>query len=463
MKINRDNYEAYFLDYYEGQLSPEMVEEVLMFVDQNPDLKNVLDEFEAVSLVADQDIVFEKKSSLKKNQIFATSRVNELNYEEFLIGETEGILNAEQLAYIEEFISINPQFEIDRRLYALAHLPAADEIIFEAKESLKQKAIPVGSINADTFETYMARELEGDLDQEEKRQLAEFMQFNPHLERDWKLYKHTILKADTDIVFEDKRSLKKAAILPIRRIVYYALSAAASLALIFSVYFLLDRNDIPRTIAEQGTVKNTISSTIQKPVSENAGKQTAQTIKQPVNVVSTPDQNNNTIINSTTADNNILISQTQEPVAFADHRSVEILQSRSANEITTRSYVDPQFTFIRTSQMYYNLNREFYYNLKLAEQIQYAQMNSQDKNPGKTIYDATLGKIGGLFASNRTTQPKEESKSFSLWTFAELGVQTFNTVTSSELELKLEKDDEGKVVAYGLEGGRIDFEKEVKK
>jgi hypothetical protein len=171
MKINRDNYEAYFLDYHEGQLSPEMVEEVLMFVEQHPDLKSVLDEFEAVSLVAPQDIVFEKKSSLKKNQVFATSQVNELNYEEYLLGETEGLLNAEQLASINEFISINPQFEKDRRLYALAHLAVEDEIVFEAKESLKQKAIPVGSINADTYETYMARELEGDLNQDEKIQL----------------------------------------------------------------------------------------------------------------------------------------------------------------------------------------------------------------------------------------------------------------------------------------------------
>jgi len=69
MKINRDNYEAYFLDYYEGQLSPDMIEEVMLFVKQNPELKNIFDEFEAISLVADQDIVFDNKSSLKKNQV----------------------------------------------------------------------------------------------------------------------------------------------------------------------------------------------------------------------------------------------------------------------------------------------------------------------------------------------------------------------------------------------------------
>jgi hypothetical protein len=462
MKINRDNYEAYFLDYHEGQLSPEMVEEVLMFVDQNPDLKNVLDEFEAVSLIADQGIVFEKKSSLKKNQVFATSQVNELNYEEYLIDETEGLLNTEQLASIEEFISINPQFKKDRRLYALAHLSAENEIVFEAKESLKQKAITVGAINVDTFETYMARELEGDLNQDETIQLAEFMQYNPHLERDRNLYKHTILSADTTIVFENKKSLKQS-ITPIRRIVYYALSAAASLALIVSFYFLLNRNDIPRNIAQQGTVSTKTESTISKPSTRTEDKQLAATIKQPSDAVQTPGKDNNTITNTTGTDNNTVIVQDKEAIAFIDRHEVESMQLRSAVEITSRSYVEPQFTFIRTSQMYFNQNREYYYNLKLAEQMQYAQINSQDKNPGKTIYDATLGKIGGLFASNRTAEPKEESKSLTLWTFAELGVQTFNTITSSEMELKLQKDENGKVVAYDLESGLIDFGREVKK
>jgi len=109
---------------------------------------------------------------------------------------------------------------------------------------------------------------------------------------------------------------------------------------------------------------------------------------------------------------------------------------------------------------------EFYYNLRLAEQIQYAQLNSEDKEPAKTILNAVTAKARGLFASNNTTTaipPKEEKKNLTLWTFAELGVQTFNTITSSELELKLQKDDEGKVVAYDLESGLIDFGREIKK
>jgi hypothetical protein len=462
MKINRDNYEAYFLDYHEGQLSSEMVQEVLLFVKQNPDLKQVFEEFEPVTLIADSDIVFEKKSTLKKNQVFATSKVNELNYEEYLIGETEGILTADELASLDEFISINPHLEKDRRLFSLMHLSVDENIIYEAKEALKQKAIPVGLIDADTFETFMARQIEGDLSHDENLMLAEFLNYNPHLERDQKLYTHTILSAEKDIVFENKASLKHSVI-PMRRIVYYALSAAASLALLFSVYFLLDRNDIPQNIALQDPAKN--AAEINAPKQDAAIPQNQVAIK-----TNQPETNTTAITNQAQpgSTNDLTENNTNVtviPLLKADiaRNTIETLQSRSVKEISTRSFVDPQFTFIRTSQMYMNQHLEFYYNLKLAEQIQYAQVNSKDKNPGRTILNAASGKADDLFALNRTSAQHEDKKNLSLWTFAELGVQTFNTITSSELELKLQKDEEGQVVSYGIASGLVDFEREVKK
>ena len=463
MKINRDNYEMYFLDYHERQLSPEMMEEVQVFVLQNPDLRKVLDEFEAISLVADQDVVFEEKLSLKKNQVFATSQVNELNYEEYLVNEAEGLLNNEQLAAIEEFISINPQFAGDRKLFALAHLSVDDNIVFEAKESLKKKAILVGAIDAETFETFMARELEGDLNPDETLQLAEFMLYNPQLERDRKLYAHTKLAAETDIIFEDKNSLKHAAVIPMKRIVYYALSAAAALALIFSLYFLLDRNDIPQNVAEQVKVKKSNNTLLIKPSPVLPSKEVATNIIKNINIVANPNQNKRNIGNTTSITDNAINKQGKEILASYDRRQVEVLPARQANKVITRSYVDPEFTFIRISQMYMNQNLEFYYNLKLAQELDYAELNSKDKNPDKTIFGTLAGKVGDLFASNQRTQPKPEQNNVTLWTVAELGIKTFNSITSSDIELNLHKDDEGKVVGYGLESNLIDIDRQLKK
>ncbi len=462
MKITRDNYEAYFLDYHEGQLSPEMVEEIMMFVEANPDLKNILDAFEQVMLVADEDIIFEKKSSLKKNQVYATAEINELNCEDYMLRETEGLLNDNELESLEEFIRINPHCDRDRKLFALSHLPLENDFVFTGKESLKKKAIPVGAINEDTFETFMARELEDDLNPDEKLQFSEFMFYNPHLEKDHKLYSHTILKAEKDIVFEDKNSLKQS-IIPLRRIVYYVLSAAASLALIFSVYFLLDRNDIPRNIAEQGNVKNNTSKIIVEPDKAIPEKQVAADFNKPADAkIKNLRSKGKTKISTLPLNNTAAENQGNESFAFVDRHTIEPLHTLSARKVSTRSYVDPQFTFIRVSQMYMNKHLELYYNLKLAEQIQYAQINTKDKNPAKTILDAATGKADELLALNRIAPPREEKKNFSMWTFAELGVQTFNTITSGELELKLQKDDNGKVVAYGFESGLVDIEREVK-
>jgi hypothetical protein len=458
MKINRENYEAYFLDYHEGQLSHDMVKEVLCFVELNPDLKNEFDEFEAVSLVMDQEITFEKKTSLKKNQVFATSQVNELNYEEYLVGETEGLLSTDEQASLDEFVAINPQFEKDRRLYSLTHLAPEMGVVFDSKESLKKKAIPVGMIDAETFEMFMARELEGDLNSDEKLQLVEFLQYNPHLEHDRKLYSHTILSAETDIIYKDKNSLKKSVI-SLRRIVYYALSAAASLALVFSVYFLLDRNNIPQNIAVKGEIKNTLNKVISDPTLPIADNQVAVSTNQ-ANVKATTVHQAITVLPGNGVNENSTIDQ--EGNGYKN-QVIASIQSLPAGAVTTRSFVDPQFTFIRVSQMITNQNREFYYNLKLSDDIQYAQLNSADKNPAKTIFKAAAGKITDLFASNQTAPAREEKKNLSMWTFAELGVQTFNTITSSELELNLRKDEEGKVVGYNVESGLLGFDREVKK
>lgn len=464
MKINRDNYEVYFLDYHEGQLSQAMVQEVLLFVEMNPDLKPVFEEFEAVTLVADKDIVFEKKSFLKKNHSPATHQVTESNYEEFMIGETEGLLTDEQIASLDEFVRLNPRLATDRRLYSLAHLPSENEIVFENKASLKKLAIPVGLINADTFETFMAREVEGDLAPEEKLDLDEFILYNPHLCKDRDLYKQTRLNADTSIVFEPKNQLKHFAI-PIRRIVYYALSAAASLTLVLSVYFLLNRNETPQKMAWQGNTNNTKSQPLTEPT-KNTTNNTAASANnnQAPNTVLNTGQTINGSTNSLHNANGVVNSQASNlQLAVVERHSFDYLQARSAKEVRSRQTVDPQFTFIRTSQMYMNEQLEFYYNLKLSEQIQYARVNTKDNNPARTILNAVTGKAEDLFAFNQKSPVKEEKKNFSLWTFAELGVQTFNTVTSSELELKLRKDEEGKVVSYGIEGGLLDIERDIKK
>ena len=68
MSINRNTYEVYLIDYFEGNLDALQVSELLLFLEQNPDLKTECENLELVYLTQD-NIAPLDKSSLKKGQL----------------------------------------------------------------------------------------------------------------------------------------------------------------------------------------------------------------------------------------------------------------------------------------------------------------------------------------------------------------------------------------------------------
>ena len=67
MTINKFNYEVFALDYLEGNLSPEMVEEMELFLKTHPAIESELSGMmEFVLLEADERVVYENKEALLK-------------------------------------------------------------------------------------------------------------------------------------------------------------------------------------------------------------------------------------------------------------------------------------------------------------------------------------------------------------------------------------------------------------
>ncbi|TAJ11165.1 hypothetical protein DMA11_17870 [Marinilabiliaceae bacterium JC017] len=96
MKINRNNYEAWLLDYFEGTISPLEEQLLFRFLDDHPDLKADLDDWEAVSLEP-EDSTFDHKLALKQS----TVEPLELNRHEYLVIKhiEEGLSQAETEEY----------------------------------------------------------------------------------------------------------------------------------------------------------------------------------------------------------------------------------------------------------------------------------------------------------------------------------------------------------------------------
>jgi len=131
--ITKNNYEAYLLDYVEENLSPELIVELMLFFENNPELKEDLEAFEIHELIP-SSIKLSDKNQLKK-EIYLISVAN---YEEFIIKEIEGLNTVEESSQLHLFLASNPILQKEIIAYRHTKLIGA-EIIFEDKKALLQK------------------------------------------------------------------------------------------------------------------------------------------------------------------------------------------------------------------------------------------------------------------------------------------------------------------------------------
>jgi transcriptional regulator of met regulon len=130
-KIDIHNYEAYLLDYSEGNLTGELQVELELFLIQHPEFEINLDELSLLSL-EDETTTFSNKNALKKTDSDLVCETQFIAYIEKQLPETERL-------ELEKSCSINPTLSKELALY-VSTLSAPDtSIVFENKRSLKRK------------------------------------------------------------------------------------------------------------------------------------------------------------------------------------------------------------------------------------------------------------------------------------------------------------------------------------
>lgn len=136
MKITRDNYESFFLDYLEGRLEEELAGEFLGFLNRHPDLKEELREYEEVTLKA-PEVVFAGKGSLLKEK-YDQSEV----FDQAAAARLEGDLSPEEEAEFGDYLLRHPEKKREADLFELTRLIPDTAILFPGKEKLyRQPAI----------------------------------------------------------------------------------------------------------------------------------------------------------------------------------------------------------------------------------------------------------------------------------------------------------------------------------
>ena len=134
--ITRENYEAYFLDYSEGNLKSSELAELFAFLADNPDLNEELLQFDCIQLKP-EDCTYQHKTSLKHKEIEGTVLIHEHNFNDYFIAYHEGDLDASGKAEVELFLKKNSFLERDFKAFAAARLQP-EKISYPQKASLKK-------------------------------------------------------------------------------------------------------------------------------------------------------------------------------------------------------------------------------------------------------------------------------------------------------------------------------------
>lgn len=134
--INSNNYEAFYLDFLEGNLNEEDTALLFVFLDKNPELK--LDETEFISLEDNSSSLDNLYKQSLKQVLVEEENVTILNVNSFLIAQTEKQLSPAKEKQLEEFIASNPIYLKDQNLFQAAHLKANLEEVYSEKNALKK-------------------------------------------------------------------------------------------------------------------------------------------------------------------------------------------------------------------------------------------------------------------------------------------------------------------------------------
>ena len=147
MKINRNNYEIYFIDYFDGVLNQNDENLLFEFLSENPDLYDEFKCFENTAYNINKiNDSYSFKETLKRDDNAAIFLINNDNFHEFLIADIEGDLNKVQKKQLEVFLLQNKDKNNEYILFKNTKLKPDLSIKYPDKSKIKKFSIITNNI-----------------------------------------------------------------------------------------------------------------------------------------------------------------------------------------------------------------------------------------------------------------------------------------------------------------------------
>jgi hypothetical protein len=246
-KINSHNYEAFLVDYFDGNLSDVLITELKAFVIANPQLNIDLDDMDLPSF-AEEGIEVGFKNDLKKTDTFLE--------DEELINYLENNLTEADKKIFEVKLVNDIALNNELKGYKNTILINEPALVFNEKAGLVKTDDDLILNNS------ALAYLEGQLEASGKLQFEAELKTNSTLQKEVALLNKTKLEATTSIQFPDKVSLKKEtkviALFSFRKLA----SMAAAILLLIGLAFVFNYYNSKPIIPNQ--LANSISNNVNK-------------------------------------------------------------------------------------------------------------------------------------------------------------------------------------------------------
>jgi len=234
--ITKYNFEAFYLDYLEGNLNEPDTVRLFAFLEANPDCKAEVegeDDILEFNLDPTSDEVKYKEEFKYFDCLDEEICLN--NYDKWLIAEMHGELDPQQINDLTNFIKDN-KLENEHKAMSAAVLKPNPEEIFRNHSILKKEdseVILLNTLTINNYEDWFVADLEGELNPKQKDVLNGFVKANK-LQSEHKVMMLTVLEPNLAEVFSDKSALNKRET-KIISIMFRVAAIAAIFTLLFNV------------------------------------------------------------------------------------------------------------------------------------------------------------------------------------------------------------------------------------
>lgn len=223
-RINLDNYEAYLLDYFEGNLNQEQIQALKDFALLHPELNIDLLQNDLTYIPEENDKADFKNDLLKKEEDLTSWN---------LIAYLEGDLSGEEKAKLEERLSEDADLARELQMFRKTFLLQEESESFERDGLIKSEDEFLLSNRLLLF-------TEGLLNAEQKKEFENDLASNKSLQRDFDLLQKTRLIPDASVVYPGKENLRKQARV-IALFNFRTAAIAAAILLLVGLFVLIGR------------------------------------------------------------------------------------------------------------------------------------------------------------------------------------------------------------------------------